>query len=139
MADETDDLPRPRCLELLASRSLGRIALSHRALPTVVPVSYRLLGDRVAFSVPAESRILVAGQRPVVAFQVDDIDPGTFTGWSVVVVGAVEEISADHPSWGLFGPTVGPPRPGAGNLLAGLTTDHISGRRFMPFNSGGTL
>lgn len=135
---QADDLPRTRCLELLGSRSLGRIALSHRALPTVVPVAYRLIGDRLVFVSAPDTGSLLAGPRPVVAFQVDEIDPGTFAGWSVVVIGTVEKFAADHPSWVLLGSTVGLLQPGAGNMLAGLTTDHVWGRRFHHINPGGT-
>ncbi|MBO0693447.1 MAG: pyridoxamine 5'-phosphate oxidase family protein [Acidimicrobiaceae bacterium] len=129
-ASEAEELPRSRCLELLGSRSLGRLALSERALPTVVPVSYELVGDRVVLAAPQASRLLVEGQRPVVAFEVDDIDPDTFAGWSVVVVGAVQQIAADHPS--VHTPAAGWTRlrPDPTTLVAGLTTDHISGRRF---------
>jgi nitroimidazol reductase NimA-like FMN-containing flavoprotein (pyridoxamine 5'-phosphate oxidase superfamily) len=112
-ADEYRELPRRQRLELLASRSVGRVALSQHALPTVVPVTYRLLGDRLVFTAPPASRILGEGERPVVAFEVDDIDPDTFAGWSVVVVGVAREIAADPPG-----------------LTAGMATDHISGRWF---------
>jgi uncharacterized protein len=132
-----EDLPRSRCLELLSSRSLGRIALSQRALPTVVPVTYRLVGDRLVFVSPRESGILTRVQHPVVAFEVDDIDPGTLAGWSVVVVGVVEGIEVDNPSWSGLISDGGQLQAGAGDLLAGLITDHISGRRFSPFDFRG--
>ena len=129
-----EDLPRSRCLELLSSRSLGRIALSQRALPTVVPVTYRLVDDRLVFMAPPESGILTSVQHPVVAFEVDDIDPGTLAGWSVVVVGVVEGIEADNASWSGLVSGGGHVQAGAGDLLAGLITDHISGRRFSPID-----
>lgn len=129
---ETEQLTPSRCLELVGSHSLGRIALSQRALPTVVPVAYRLVGDRLVFASPAGSGVLVPGQRPVVAFQVDEIDPSDFTGWSVVVVGAVQDVVADHPSW----------RPlrsaGLGGPVVALTTEHIEGRRFSTIKERGT-
>lgn len=101
-------------------------------------MAYRLVGDRLVFVSPPDSRSLLAGPRPVVALQVDEIDPATFAGWSVVIIGAVEELAADLPSWVLPGTTAGPLQPGAGNMLAGLTTDHVSGRRFRPINPAGT-
>jgi len=120
--DEAEELSRPRCLELLGQHSTGRIALSERALPTVMPVTYRLIGDRLVFVTLAATPALGEGPRPIVAFQVDEIDPDTCAGWSVVVVGIAEEIDAG----------AGPFHQSRQSLLAGLTTEHISGRTYGP-------
>lgn len=134
--DETEALTRCSCLELLRSRTIGRVALSQHALPTVIPVAYRLVGDRLVFTAPADSGILFDDQ-PVVAFQVDDVEPDRLAGWNVVVVGPVVPIAVDHPSWSALsaaGTALLPNRllPDPNRLVAGLTTDHISGRRFRP-------
>jgi len=55
-------IPEPECWELLASASVGRIALSMRALPAILPVQYYL--DAA-----------------------DAIDPQTRSGWLVQVQG----------------------------------------------------
>lgn len=131
-ADESDELPRPLCLELLGSRSLGRVALSRRALPTVVPVAYLLIGEKLWFTAPPAGRLLGEGQHPVVAFEVDEIDPHSFAGWSVVIVGVAQDVAPGHPDWSLLEAEGSALRRGPGSLVAGLTTDHISGRRFRP-------
>ena len=131
-ADESAELQRPQCLELLGTRSLGRVALSRRALPTVVPVAYLLIGDRLWFTAPPAEWLLGEGQHPVVAFQVDKIDPHTFAGWSVVVVGVTQDVAPDHPDRSLLEAAGSPLRRGPDRVVAGLTTDHISGRRFRP-------
>ena len=42
-------LDRDECIDLLARATIGRVALSANALPTVLPVSFRLVDDRVVF------------------------------------------------------------------------------------------
>jgi len=41
-------IPEPECWELLASTSVGRIALSIGALPAILPVQYYLDGQTLA-------------------------------------------------------------------------------------------
>jgi nitroimidazol reductase NimA-like FMN-containing flavoprotein (pyridoxamine 5'-phosphate oxidase superfamily) len=80
-------LGRKDCLDLLATTNIGRVALSANALPTVVPVRFRLLGDHVVFHTGR------AGPKNVVAFQVDHIDPRSLEGWSVIVTGVAQEVT----------------------------------------------
>ena len=78
-------LLRSECLELLALAPRGRVALSDRALPIIVPVSYRLVGD--AIEIEATGRMLTnAGANGhIVCFEADSSDADE--GWSVVVIG----------------------------------------------------
>ena len=46
MPDEL--IPENRCWELLTTVSVGRLALSVRALPVILPVQYYLDGRRLA-------------------------------------------------------------------------------------------
>jgi nitroimidazol reductase NimA-like FMN-containing flavoprotein (pyridoxamine 5'-phosphate oxidase superfamily) len=58
----------------------------------VLPVVYALVdGDVVFRTAPGEKLIAAALQRSV-AFEVDDYDVEARTGWSVNVVGTIEEI-----------------------------------------------
>ncbi|MFE2422961.1 pyridoxamine 5'-phosphate oxidase family protein [Streptomyces hokutonensis] len=79
-------------LGLLGSVSLGRIAFTQHALPTIRPVNH-MVDDGVIVIATHEgaamtSRALQAdGSGVVVAYEADDIDPDTHLGWSVVVTG----------------------------------------------------
>ncbi|MDX6744331.1 pyridoxamine 5'-phosphate oxidase family protein [Actinocorallia sp. A-T 12471] len=75
------------CRVLLKSVPIGRIVFTHQALPRIQPVSYALDGDDVVIRVPAASKVAQAVQDAVVAFEIDDFDEPSRTGWSVVVVG----------------------------------------------------
>jgi nitroimidazol reductase NimA-like FMN-containing flavoprotein (pyridoxamine 5'-phosphate oxidase superfamily) len=83
----TQTLAREECLGLIALASVGRVALSANALPTVVPVNFRLVDDHIVFHTGR------GAPKNVIAFQVDDIDPKTHVGWSVVVTGVAHEVT----------------------------------------------
>jgi nitroimidazol reductase NimA-like FMN-containing flavoprotein (pyridoxamine 5'-phosphate oxidase superfamily) len=78
------------CLDRLRVRSIGRIAVTHRALPAIVPVNYAMSGGRVLFRTEPGGMIARACAGNVVAFEVDDLDPSGQSGWSVLVVGMAE-------------------------------------------------
>ena len=86
-ADRIETLTGQDCLRLLAEHSVGRVAFTERALPAIRPVNYALVGSHIVLKTQADglaSRL--DGQ--IVAFEVDEIDPVTQTGWSVVVTGS---------------------------------------------------
>jgi nitroimidazol reductase NimA-like FMN-containing flavoprotein (pyridoxamine 5'-phosphate oxidase superfamily) len=86
-------LDRTACLALLASRPVGRLVFTHRALPDVLPVNYRLEGENLLIRLSSGSIAATATRDAVVAFEVDDIDVMAHTGWSVTVVGRAHEIT----------------------------------------------
>jgi len=121
-------LTRDDCLRLLASVSLGRIGITSGALPTVLPVNFRLVGDQIVFRTGAGSKLDAATQNAVVAFEVDDIDPVWHTGWSVVVTGVAREVSDEElarievssiPHW----------TPNGADRIVAISTEMITGRR----------
>src|SRR3954467_1743269 len=88
-------LSREECLQLVASRRVGRFAYveSARALD-VVPVNYVSRPDgTVLFRSGPGPKLSAAERRDVVAFQVDDIDPVQHTGWSVLVTGRARRLT----------------------------------------------
>jgi uncharacterized protein len=115
-------LEREECLDLLASATVGRVALSANALPTVLPVRFRLLGDHVVFHTGR------AAPKNVVAFQVDDIDSHSLEGWSVIVTGVAHEVT--EPSELAVGHAMDGPRWAAdAGTLVSLSCDLMTGCR----------
>jgi len=78
------------CVARLESGTVGRIAVTHRALPAIVPVNYSLSGSRVVFRTEPGGMLARACADTVVAFEVDELDPDGRSGWSVLVVGTAE-------------------------------------------------
>ena len=125
-------LGRDECLRLLASASVGRVALSVRALPVILPVRFVVDGDCILIRVHAGTTLDAATRDAVVAFEAD---AGAGTGgpdWSVLVTGVARHVPAGE------NPTV----PGADGLplwssdrpdrIVAISTDHVSGRRGFP-------
>jgi nitroimidazol reductase NimA-like FMN-containing flavoprotein (pyridoxamine 5'-phosphate oxidase superfamily) len=81
------------CLRALASQRVGRIALTHRALPVVFPVNYVLDGHSILLRTAPGTALAAARDEVVVAFEIDDVDEQTQSGWSVLVTGFMRELT----------------------------------------------
>ena len=81
------ELDRSECYELVASATIGRLAVSHDgAAPVVVPVNYVLDGHDIVFLTGPGPSLRSLHVAPV-SFQVDQVDPMHRTGWSVLLRG----------------------------------------------------
>lgn len=89
-----ETLDRAQCLDLLRTRSVGRVAITVAALPAIFPVAFTMLGDDIVFRSPAGSKLTAAARRAVVAFEAGDVDAVRDAGWSVLIVGQAIEITA---------------------------------------------
>ena len=87
MTAHDDALSERECWELLATASVGRVALSVRALPVILPVQYYLDGHRLSLCLGHHALPELALDETIVAFAADSIDPVTRSGWSVQVQG----------------------------------------------------
>ena len=122
-------LDRDECLRLLAGATLGRIGVSSGALPTVLPVNFRLDGDRILVRTGVGTKLDAAARNAVVSFEVDDVDSTHDVGWSVVVTGVAREVSdpAELDALRDAPPTRWEPR-GDRHVIA-ISTEMVSGRR----------
>jgi nitroimidazol reductase NimA-like FMN-containing flavoprotein (pyridoxamine 5'-phosphate oxidase superfamily) len=92
-AIELEPLSKAECLELLATASVGRVAVAlPGGPPLVLPVNYALDGEVVVFRSDPGSKLDALREHPA-SFQVDRIDPFHRTGWSVLVQGFAYETS----------------------------------------------
>jgi len=105
-----EELSRDDCLSRLLGRHRGRIGLSLRSLPTILPVTYAVEGDGVVVSTMATAHVRSAVYDNVVTFQVDDVDARTEQRWSVSVTGIARPSGpgAGDP-WSVGGPAVRSP------------------------------
>jgi uncharacterized protein len=92
-SDGVRALTTEECYRLLATAQLGRLALSHQALPIVLPVSSRLHDRRIVIQTTGGPILQAALAAPVVAFEADDIEPCTYAGWSVLVTGQMRVVT----------------------------------------------
>ena len=81
------ELTVDECLALLARGTVGRIALRTERGLRIFPVNYALDGDDVVFRTAPYGVIANNAHGAEVAFEVDQLEEGLRTGWSVVAAG----------------------------------------------------
>jgi nitroimidazol reductase NimA-like FMN-containing flavoprotein (pyridoxamine 5'-phosphate oxidase superfamily) len=125
-------LDREECLRLLGRATLGRVGITFGALPVVLPVNFRLIDGRVVFRTGVGTKLDAATCNAVVAFEADDIEPLSHTGWSVVVTGIAREITDPATLDDLVGAHVPRWAPTGDERLVEITTEMVTGRRIQP-------
>jgi hypothetical protein len=127
-------LGREECLRLLGMATIGRVGLSSAALPSVLPVNFRLVGDRILFRTGRGSKLDAATRNAVVAFEVDDFEVFDRSGWSVVVVGVAWDLSEDEVESIDPADRVRVARwaPGPEDRMVAISCELVSGRRIVP-------
>ena len=88
-------LPLEVCLRLLESVPVGRVSFCAGGEVITLPVNHVVDGKDVVFRTDRGSKLSAADRRDHVAFEADDYDPRTRTGWSVLVKGRAEVIHED--------------------------------------------
>jgi hypothetical protein len=84
------------CRILLGKTPIGRIVFTDSALPAIQPVNYVVADGDVVIRTSGGSRLATAVNDAIVAFEVDDFDSVTCTGWSVVVTGHARLVSGER-------------------------------------------
>jgi hypothetical protein len=124
------DLDGDECLELLAVKQVGRLGYADEDGPVVVPVNYVLHDGNVFFRTSPHTELGRHTRSATVAFEVDDIDDFTQSGWSVLVRGPAEYVDPDDlPAAEDARPTPWPQ--GMRPLHVRIRPRSISGRRLL--------
>ena len=132
----TEILPIAECWTLLATQSLGRLAVNTDAgHPAIFPVGYVIDGHDIVFRTAVGTKLAGALRGPV-AFEVDAAEPSTRSGWSVVVGGRATAIEHPDEVAHLEARGVGRWTVGAPQHWMRLHPEAISGRR-IPERAGG--
>jgi nitroimidazol reductase NimA-like FMN-containing flavoprotein (pyridoxamine 5'-phosphate oxidase superfamily) len=80
-------LDRAESLRLLAGVPVGRLIFTVGALPTVRPMNFALVDELIVLRTAADTTVAHKINDTIVAFEVDDLDTETSSGWSVIVTG----------------------------------------------------
>jgi nitroimidazol reductase NimA-like FMN-containing flavoprotein (pyridoxamine 5'-phosphate oxidase superfamily) len=125
-------LDRDECLHLLEGATLGRVGVTAQALPSVLPVNFRVDGERILFRTGSGTKLAAATRNAVVAFEADDFDPIYHSGWSVVVTGVAHQVT--DPGDLAAAEALQIPRwaPGDDGHVVAVSIELISGRRITP-------
>ncbi|TMC02420.1 MAG: pyridoxamine 5'-phosphate oxidase family protein [Chloroflexi bacterium] len=125
-------LDRDECLRLLAAVPVGRVGVSIRALPAILPVNFALVGDDIVIRTVPGTKLDAAMDRTVVAFEVDGYAADGAWGWSVLVQGVCTEITDPER---VAGPATARLRAwafddGGAERFIRIEVSFVSGRRF---------
>jgi hypothetical protein len=125
-------LPLPECLRLLAVASkedhIGRLAVLDGESPVVVPLNFTFYDRGVLIRI-GHGRLSELVPGSLVAFEVDQLEPGSDVVWSVLVRGLASALApGDTPSEPDAMPQPWVPEPG--EQLIFIRPDVVTGRRF---------
>lgn len=126
----TDD----ECYELLATQQIGRLGVNAEHYPLIFPVNYALDRRAVVVRTHAGTK-LSAADHANVTFEVDHIDPISRSGWSVLIRGLAEEVTAAHRAELVertHATGVEPWAPGEHGHWLRIIPHDVSGRRIVP-------
>jgi nitroimidazol reductase NimA-like FMN-containing flavoprotein (pyridoxamine 5'-phosphate oxidase superfamily) len=124
-----EPMSREECESFLAGvTTVGRLAFSSAGGQQLLPVNFVFRHGRVYFKTAKDSVLAeLAEGSPDVAFEIDHPGQMTQHGWSVLVKGRTQQVSADDVDLEPRGPH--PWAPGEREILIELTPDEITGRR----------
>ena len=126
------ELDRDECLTLLASGAFGRLAVdAGGAAPAIRPVNYLFdeSSQSIVFRTAYGSKLYALLQTERAAFEIDGVDEVDRTGWSVVVVGVVEQVTDQSELRRLEQTELEPWAPGPKPHWMRIRPTTISGRR----------
>jgi nitroimidazol reductase NimA-like FMN-containing flavoprotein (pyridoxamine 5'-phosphate oxidase superfamily) len=86
------ELSEDECYALLGDQGVGRLIFVDDLGPAGLPVNYAIDGKNVVFRREGTHEHVLHQK---VAFQVDQIDPSSRAGWSVLLRGTVQEVDIE--------------------------------------------
>lgn len=134
--DAITSLSTEECMALLNTVSVGRIALTRDALPVILPVNFVVDGHSILVRT-GDGAVLRAARAggTVVAFEVDNLDDLTLSGWSVLVTGTLREVTAVSAVLRAEQLPLAPWAGGERRHFVRITPGLISGRRVVAENA----
>ncbi|MFJ8042023.1 pyridoxamine 5'-phosphate oxidase family protein [Kitasatospora sp. NPDC096147] len=126
-------LGEAECLRLLGTVPIGRVVYTEHALPAVLPVAFTVAPDGgLILGLRAGTTVTRALDGTVAAFQADQLDPVTRTGWSVLVRGRAEVIRDETARRALRRTGPLPWIGGQDPVFVRIAPELVSGRRVHP-------
>jgi hypothetical protein len=111
---------------LLGTVGVGRVGITSRALPMVLPVHYTLDGNNIVIRTYEGSTLSDATRDAVVAFEAEGPMDQSSPTWSVHVNGVATHVADDHNDGGNALPAWSREDPGH---MVSISIDQVSGRR----------
>ncbi|GAA2109110.1 pyridoxamine 5'-phosphate oxidase family protein [Microlunatus panaciterrae] len=126
---EFTELSTERCLELLQTHTVGRVAWQAGDGPQILPVTYAYYGGCIVFRTSPYGLLSELSRPSDVAFEVDELDQDARTGWSIMARGRAQSVAEPVELvrlWSVDG--LVPWASGLRNLFIQIIPRRISGR-----------
>ena len=122
-------LDRGESMRLLATAPVGRLIFTVNALPAVRLMNFALADGLIVLRTAADTTVARRVHDTIVAFEADDLDAATSSGWSVIVTGRATlvtdpELLARYQRMPLVAWA-----PGDRDQCVEITTELVEGRR----------
>lgn len=122
-------LDRAESLRLLAGVPVGRLIFTVNALPTARLMNFALVDGLIVLRTAADTTVRRKLDGTIVAFEADQLDAATSSGWSVIVTGRAAVV-ADPGSIARYQALpLAPWAPGMRDQFVTITTELVEGRQ----------
>jgi uncharacterized protein len=122
-------LDRAESMRLLPSVRVGRLIFTVNALPAVRLMNFAVVGERIVLRTAAGTTVARKAHDLIVAFEADDLDAATSSGWSVVVTGRAARVTDPELIARYRKVPLVPWAPGERDQFVTITTEVVEGRR----------
>jgi nitroimidazol reductase NimA-like FMN-containing flavoprotein (pyridoxamine 5'-phosphate oxidase superfamily) len=130
-----EQLDEQECWRLVAGQEVGRIAFNGRFGPTVFPVNYQLFEGSIVFrtgegsALAEDLRTGIADAEYKIAFEIDELNPVTREGWSVLIQGSAHHVTSEAERAAVAGAGVTPWPGGSKEQFMRIRPTRVTGRR----------
>jgi nitroimidazol reductase NimA-like FMN-containing flavoprotein (pyridoxamine 5'-phosphate oxidase superfamily) len=130
-----EPLDEAECLRLISPGGIGRLAYTGRYGLTVFPVNYKLHAGSIMFRTSPDSptdedlRTGIRHAEYEVAFEIDEIDPVSEVGWSVLIQGSAHHMATEAEQAAVRESGVQPWAGGSREHAISIVPTRITGRR----------
>ena len=127
------ELETDECRRLLGDGGVGRVAFQSGSGQHIVPVNFQLDRNSIVFRTTPYSELGRLAPGSEAAFEVDQVDVESKSGWSVVAKGRVDVIPDNFETAAIrfFGKDPTPWAEGVRRLYLRLTWRELTGRRLV--------
>ena len=122
------ELSEAECRELLEQHTAGRVGFMAGDGPLILPVTYQYRDGSVIFRTSPVGPLAELVRRTSVAFEIDEIDEQSKSGWSVLVLGFAEAMAHNYLLTAAWETGPVPWADGVRNLFIEIKPRKISGR-----------
>jgi nitroimidazol reductase NimA-like FMN-containing flavoprotein (pyridoxamine 5'-phosphate oxidase superfamily) len=122
-------LDRSESLRLLASVPVGRLIFTVNALPAVRPMNFALVDGMIVLRTAASTTVARKVDGMIVAFEADELDIATSSGWSATVTGRAALVSGPEAVRRYRAVPLVPKAHGVRDRFVTITTELAEGRR----------